>query len=109
MDKANETVFELKSILHEFGFKTNRVAVEIYGRMYYMNEVQIRALQVLAKRKAAYSGEAFKEFVNNVIVYSSHFKEEATHTLIFRKDGCFENDFKPGFMDVNSKLIFEIL
>lgn len=109
MNKSIAIRRELNATLREFGYKTNKVAVEIYGKLYYLTEVEIRGLQVMAKRAAEKSDESFKEFTENVIVYSSRYKSRAKHTMVFRKDGCFANDFEPGFEDMNDKLIFEIL
>lgn len=85
-----------------------KVAAEVYGKICYLTEAEVRALQVLAKRKAEESDEAFKEFTENVIVYSHCRKRISKHKMIFRKDGKFENDFEPGFYDVNGKLAFEL-
>lgn len=109
MNKGITIRRELNTTLREFGYKTNKVAVEFYGKLDYLTETEVRALQVMAKRRAEESDEAFKEFTENVIVYSSRYKSRAKHTMIFRKDGCFANDFEPGFEDTNDKLIFEIL
>lgn len=86
-----------------------KVAAEVYGKIVYLTEPEVRALQVLAKRKAEESDEAFKEFTDNVIIYSHCHKRRSKHKMVFRKDGKFENDFEPGFYDVNSNLAFDIL
>ena len=86
-----------------------KVAAEVYGRPCYLTEPEVRALQVLAKRKAEESDEAFREFTENVIIYSHRYKRRSKHTMIFRKDGLFENKFEPGFFDVNDMLFFEII
>ena len=38
---------EVIATLREFGYKTNKVAVEIYGTLVYLDEPHIRALQVI--------------------------------------------------------------
>ena len=86
-----------------------KVAAEVYGKIVYLTEPEVRALQVLAKRKAEESDEAFKEFTDNVIIYSHCHKRRSKHKMIFRKDGKFENDFEPGFYDVCSLLALEIV
>lgn len=86
-----------------------KVAAEVYGKICYLSEPEVRALQVLAKRKAEESDEAFREFTDNVIIYSHMHKRRSKHRMIFRKDGKFENDFEDGFFDVNYKLALEIL
>lgn len=99
---------EIRNVLHEFGYKTNLVAVEIYGQPKYLNEYQIRALQIIAKRRAEISDEAFKEFIDNVIVYSGRWKRKSTHIMHFRKDGKFSDNFDPGFYDTSWNLAFEL-
>lgn len=109
-NKTKLILAENKKILKEVGkFKTNKVAVEIYGKIMYMAEYEIRALQVLARRKAEESDESFDEFCKNVIVYSGRCKRTSKHTMTFRKDGCFSDDFDEGFYDVNALLCFELL
>lgn len=108
--KARGILAETKQVLKEVGkYKTNKVAVEIKGKLVYMAEYEIRALQVLAARKAKESKEAFDEFCRDVVVYSGRYKRTSDHTMTFREDGCFSNDFEEGFFDVNTNLVFEIM
>lgn len=100
---------ELHNTLREFGYTTDKVAVEFYGKLFYLNEAQIRALQVMAKRKAEESDEAFAEFTNNVVVYSGRTKRKSLHTMTFRKDGSFVECFERGFYDTCSNLTIELL
>lgn len=111
MNRAAREILEQKRrILKEVGkYRTNKVAVEIHGELMYMAEYDIRAMQVLAARKARESKEAFAEFCKSVTVYSGRYKRSSDHTMIFREDGCFSNDFEEGFFDVNANLTFEIL
>jgi hypothetical protein len=95
-------------VLEEFGYKRDKVAAKIYGDYVYLNELEVRALQVVAKRQAQTSKEAFEEFCKNVIVYRSN-KVDDTNVMKFQKDGNFSNDFEPGFYDVNNNLLFEII
>jgi len=107
-DKFSEIRHEVRSgILAKMRYH-QKVAAEVYGRFVYITESEVRALQVLAKRKAEESDEAFKEFTDNVIIYSHNSKRRSKHMMIFRKDGKFENDFEPGFFDVNKRL-YELL
>ena len=86
-----------------------KVAAEIYGRRVYITEAEVRALQILAKRRAEESEEAFLEFCENVIVYSGSRKRSSKHIMLFAEDGSFINDFEDGFFDVNYKLANEII
>lgn len=103
-----KTYTEIKDTLREFGYRTNLVAAEIYGKPRYLNEYEVRALQVIAKRKAEISDEAFKEFTDNVIIYSGRYKRKSTHIMHFRKDGIFSDEFDSGFYDTSAKLAFEL-
>ena len=108
-DKFSEIRHEVRTgILAKMRYH-QKVAAEVYGKIVYLTEPEVRALQVLAKRKAEESDEAFKEFTDNVIIYSHMHKRRSKHKMVFRKDGKFENDFEQGFFDVNSNLAFEIL
>ena len=108
-DKFSEIRHEVRTgILAKMRYH-QKVAAEVYGKIVYLTEPEVRALQVLAKRKAEESDEAFKEFTDNVIIYSHCHKRRSKHKMVFRKDGKFENEFEPGFFDVNSTLVLEIL
>lgn len=99
--------------MREVGFTTDKVAVEIDGKLDYYTEAEIRALQVIARRKAMESDEAFKEFCNTVTVYKGRCKgqpRKAGYDIMkFKKDGRFEEPFFPGFSDVNKKLVFLLM
>lgn len=86
-----------------------KVAAEVYGKIVYLTEPEVRALQILAKRRAEESKEAFLEFCENIIVYSGSRKRSSKHTMLFAEDGSFINDFEDGFFDVNYKLANEII
>lgn len=95
-------------ILHALRYH-HKVAAEIYGRLVYITEAEVRALQILAKRRAEESEEAFLEFCENVVVYSGASKRSSKHIMMFSVDGSFVNDFEPGFFDVNTKLAMDLL
>ena len=108
--------FEMKILvrqtLREFGHTTEKVAVEINGQLDYYTEREIRALQVIARRKAEESDEAFEEFCNTVTVYKGrckgHKKDKSDRIMHFRKDGKFEEPFDSGFNNVIKKLVFAL-
>ncbi len=108
-DKFSEIRHEVRTgILAKMRYH-QKVAAEVYGKIVYLTEAEVRALQVLAKCKAKESDEAFEEFTENVIIYSHCHKRSSKHKMIFRKDGTFVNDFEPGFFDINSSLAFLVL
>ena len=109
--------FEMKRLvrktMREVGYTTSKVAVEINGKLDYYTEAEIRALQVIARRKALESDEAFKEFTDNVIVYKGrckgHLRDKSSRIMHFRKDGRFEEPFDPGFFSVCDDLAMLLL
>ena len=109
MDKYKEICSQVNNVIDEFGFKTDRVAATIYGVRCRVTELEVRALQVMAKRASEKSEEDFLEFRKNVIIYSTrNTSDEGCHQMLFRADGMFENEFAPGFYDVSSNLAFEL-
>lgn len=95
-------------ILHALRYH-HKVAAEIYGKLVYITEAEVRALQILAKRRAEESEEAFLEFCENVIVYSGSSKRSSKHIMMFAEDGTFINDFEDGFLDVCPKLALQLI
>ena len=107
---TREIIVKNKEILKTIGkYRTNKVAVEINGVLKYMAEYEIRALQVFAKQQAEISDEAFDSFCKSVIVYSGRYKRTSKHTMHFRKDGRFSDEFDDGFFNVNTNLAFSIM
>ena len=109
MDLYKKICAQVTNVMDEAGFKTDRVFAKIYGIPCRVRELEVRALQVMAKRAAEKSEEDFSEFCKNVIIYSSRYpSDEGFHQMIFRTDGKFENEFAPGFYDVSANLAFEL-
>lgn len=75
----------------------------IYGVKCDLTEPEVRALQTIV---ATMDDKEFYAFNGNVTIWSG---PDFDHVMILRKDGLFENEFEPGFMDVNAELAFEIL
>ena len=101
-------VSELRSILRSYGY-SKTIAVEIYGKLLYLTEAEVRALQIMAKEKAEESEESFNEFCENVIVYSGCKKRSSKYKMIFQKDGNFQNNFERGFFSACANMALEIL
>lgn len=107
--KFSEVNLEIDRVLKEFNYKSPVVAAKIYGIHIKLSEIEVRALQVLAKRAANESTESFVDFCDNIIIYSHpDIHDDGCHQMVFRPDGKFENEFAPGFYDVNANLAFEI-
>ena len=102
----------VRQTLQEFGHTTEKVAVEINGQLDYYTEREIRALQVIARKKAMESDEAFEEFCNTVTVYKGrhkgHKRDKSDRIMHFRKDGKFEEPFDSGFNNVIKKLVLAL-
>lgn len=103
----------VRQTLREFGHTTEKVAVEINGQLDYYTEREIRALQLIARRKATESEAAFKEFCNTVTVYKGrckgHKRDKLDRIMHFTKEGKFTEPFDSGFSDVNKKLVIELI
>lgn len=85
------------------------VAAEIRGKLLYLTETEVRALQIIAKQKAEESEEVFKEFCEDVVIYSGCKKRSSKHRMIFQKNGCFENEFEKGFFSACGMMAIELM
>lgn len=103
-----ETFYAARKIARNYGY-VKTIAAEIYGKILYLTEGEVRALQIMAKEKAEESDEAFNEFCENVIVYSNVKKKSSKYKMKFQKDGNFENNFENGFFSANAMMALEIL
>lgn len=99
---------EARKIARNYGY-VKTIAAEINGKLMYLTEGEVRALQILAKRKAEETQDAFDKFCEEVIIYSNTRKRKSKYKMIFRKNGCFENEFECGFFDACANMVFEIL
>lgn len=103
-----EVMSEAHKIMRKHGY-TKTVAAEIYGKILYLTEAEARALQIVAMQKAKESDESFKEFCDNVIIYSGCKKRSSKHKMIFQKNGLFENEFEKGFFSACGNMAIELL
>lgn len=85
----------LVASMNELAYKNHitRVAAEIYGQKHLLDEYQVRALQVMCKRAAEESEEAWREFVDNVIVYNTEAQRYWSDSDVFPEDYEEEFDF----------------
>ena len=82
----------------------NKVAVDIYGKIYYLTEAQVRALQIVAAKLANTDKKAFEDFKKNVVVYSGRDITHSEHIVHWRDNGFFEDNFQEGFYSVGYDL-----
>ena len=75
----------------------NKVAVDIYGKIHYLTEAQVRALQVVAAKLANTDKEAFEDFRENVVVYSGRDITHSKYVVRWRYNGFFIDNFQKGF------------
>ena len=101
-------ISQAHKIMREFGY-CKTVAAEIRGKLLYLTEGEVRALQIMAKQKADESEEAFKEFCEEVVIYSGCKKRSSKHRMIFQKDGCFKNDFDKNFYNACVQMAIELI
>lgn len=102
MEKNRQKHNQVISAMKEQLIKRNsheHLAVEIYGKLVYLTEREVRALQVLAVEKAKQSEEEWREFCANVVVYSNSQKSKS-YQLHWKKDGRFYESMETGFYDV---------
>ena len=79
----------------------NKVAVDIYGKIHYLTEAQVRALQVVAAKLANTDKEAFEDFRENVVVYSGRDITHSKYVVRWRDNGFFIDNFQKGFYDAD--------
>lgn len=75
----------------------NKVAVDIYGKIYYLTEAQVRALQVVAAKLANTDRAAYEDFKENVVVYSGRDITHSHYAMHWRDNGFFVKEFQNGF------------
>jgi hypothetical protein len=92
---------------HEGYRPITSVYCEIYGKHMYLNEMEVRYLQV---KCIDWSNQGrFDEFCENHKVWSNRFKKNSKHQMIFHKNGLFMNDFENGFYSANANLALYVL
>ena len=92
---------------HEVYRPITSVYCEIYGKQMYLNEMEVRYLQV---KCIDWSNQGrFEEFCENHKVWSNRFKKNSKHQMIFQKNGLFMNDFENGFYSANANLALYVL
>ena len=101
-------ISQAHKIMREFGY-CKTVAAEIRGKLLYLTEGEVRALQIMAKQKADESEEAFKEFCEEVVIYSGCKKRSSKHRMIFQKNGYFENEFDKSFYNACAQMAIELM
>lgn len=100
---------EKRLVIAEIGKQRfTQVVAIIYGEKMFLNEIDVRAIQVIARYKAEQGPEVFEDFCENVKIFSGP-SIETSHQMEFRPDGRFSNSFNPGFYDVSSALLFAII
>lgn len=95
---------EMKTQMHqtmqEFGFKTNKLAAELCGKLVYLTETEIRALQVMCKRDPSLR--------DNIVVYDGRTKR-GSKILPITKDGYFDESPTTNIFSINTRLSRELM
>lgn len=92
---------------HEGYCPITKVYCEINGKPMYLNELEVRFLQVKCVDWAKQG--RFAEFCKDHKVWSNRYKRYSKHQMIFQENGVFLNEFENGFFYANSRFAFEIL
>jgi hypothetical protein len=85
----------IRATMREFGYKTNKVAVELDGKVCYLTETEVRALQVMVMRNP--------ELRESIKIYNGRTKRGSDVINIY-KNGYLDAPFHSGFFDTNTKL-----
>lgn len=101
-------LYPARQIMRGYNYSP-KIAAEIGGKILYLTEGEVRALQIMAKQKAEESDEAFEDFCKNVIVYSNFKKRTSKYKMVFQKNGLFEKDFECGFYSACVRMSLELL
>lgn len=78
----------------------NKVAVDMYGKIFYLTKDQVRALQIVAAKLANSDAQKYEEFKANVVVYSGRDITHSTHQMHWTNRGhlgYLKEDFEEGF------------
>lgn len=79
---------------------------EIDGKPMYLNEYEVRFLQVMCKEYCT-DDKKFKDWCDSVVIYSGQTKRH--HQPVgWQRNGKFVRAMEPGFMDVSDTLSEEL-
>lgn len=96
---TRELKMGIKAILKQHNY-THLIAVELAGKLCYLNEAEVRALQVMVK-----NDPSIRE---NIKIYNGRTKR-GSKIIDICEDGYLNDTFKPGFYDVCTKLSRELM
>lgn len=104
LNSAKMDYKELKAKMHqtmqEFGFKTNKLAVELCGKLVYLTETEIRALQVMCKRDPSLR--------DNIVVYDGRTKR-GSKILSINSYGYFDEPPTTNIFSIDTRLSRELM
>ena len=86
----------------------NKVAVDMYGKIFYLTKDQVRALQIVAAKLANSDAQKYEEFKANVVVYSGRDITHSTHQMHWTNRGhlgYLKEDFEEGFLSSDYDLL----
>ena len=88
------------------GFNFNKAVIRINGRIHYLTEKQMRALQLSVLDM---SNEEYQDFCKSVIIYNGKTVKRSTGTITIEKCGRLSSPFQEGFYDTDHKITLEML
>lgn len=92
---------------HEGYSPITMVYCEIFGKPMYLNEMEVRFLQVKCVDWAKQG--KFAEFCENHKVWSNRYRRYSKHQMIFQENGMFLNGFENGFFSATADLALSIV
>lgn len=81
--------------MKEFGYKYNKIAVELCGKVTYITETELRALQVMVMRNP--------EMRENIKVFNGRTKR-GSEVVDIRENGYLDKPLSNDFLAINTKL-----
>lgn len=83
------------------GRSYNKCAVRINGRVQYLTELEIRALQIMVLDM---TDEEYADFCNSVIIYNDNTVIRSDGVITILRDGGLSASFHEGFYDATGNL-----
>lgn len=103
-----EKVFELiEDVLNKYHY-VETTKISIYGIMWNITQVQLRALQVLIKTLPP---DKSKELRDNIVIYKDHnsHEDDSSQQIHICSDGYLDDTFDSGFFNIESNLSFSLI
>ena len=91
---------QLMATMKEFGYKYNKIAVELCGKIVYLTETEVRALQVMVKRDPSIR--------ENIKIYNGRTKR-GSEIIDICENGYLDKPLSNDFFAINTKLSRDLM